>query len=75
MPPTATFRPAIHSLISSGEGRPSGDPTARCRPAATPQPSARLEMVLTGSADPSMTAAIDAIATSSDTRRCSGRLR
>jgi len=75
MPPAATFRSAIHSVTSSAEGRPSGDPTAKCRPAATPHPSARPEIALTGSADPPMTAASDAITTRNDTRRCSGRLR
>ena len=34
--PTATFRSAIHSATSAADGRPSGEPTARCRPAATP---------------------------------------
>jgi hypothetical protein len=32
-------------------------------------------MALTGSAEPSMTAATDAVATRNDTQRCSGRLR
>ena len=61
--------------ISRAEGRPSGDPATRCSPAATPHPIARLETVLTGSADPVTTAAIDASVTSDATSRCSGRLR
>ena len=75
MPSTGTPRSVIQSVISSAEGRPSGDPTARWSPAATPHPIARLEMVLTGSADPLMTAAIDASMTIDTTSRCSGRLR
>ena len=75
MPSTGTPRPAAQPVTSPGEGRPSGDPTARCSAAATPHPIARLETVLTGSADPVTTAAIDASVTRAPTSRCSGRLR
>ncbi len=64
-----------HPVTSPGDGNPSGDPAARCSPAATPHPTARLETVLTGSADPVITAATDASVTSAATSRCSGRLR
>src|SRR5207244_5508979 len=64
---TATFRSAIQSATSAADGRPSGEPTARCRPAATPHPNAMLETALTGSASPPQTAA--SAATRSEERR------
>src|SRR5262249_60371531 len=75
MPSPGTPRSVIQPVISCAEGSPSGDPAARCSAAATPQPIARLEMVLTGSADPVTTAATDASVTSDATSRCNGRLR
>ena len=72
---TLMCRSVIHSVISAADGRPSGEPTARCRPAATPHPSATLEMALTGSAFPPQTPASTARVSSSDTTRCTGRLR
>ena len=52
MPWTGTPRSVTQPVTSPGDGNPSGDPAARCSPAATPHPIARLETVLTGSADP-----------------------
>ncbi len=75
MPCTVRFRSATHSVTSVADGRPSGEPTARCRAAATPQPSIRLESALTGSAYPPETAASAATATRNDTSRWTGRLR
>jgi hypothetical protein len=72
---TATRRSAIHSVTSAADGRPRGEPTARCRAAATPQPRAMLEMAFTGSACPPQTAASTATATANHTSRCTGRLR
>ena len=75
MSATATFRSAIHSVTSAADGRPSGEPTAKCRAAATPQPSAMLESAFTGSAYPPETAVSTATATPNQTSRCTGRLR
>src|SRR5215469_15654873 len=72
---TSTFRSEIHSATSAADGRPSGEPTTRCTAAATPQPTAMLDIAFTGSAAPPQTPASTASGTRNHTSRCTGRLR
>jgi hypothetical protein len=75
MSATETRRSAIHSVTSAADGRPSGEPTTRCRAAATPQPSATLETAFTGSAVPPEIEASTATVIRNHAVRCTGRLR
>jgi len=75
MSATETRRSVIHSVISAADGRPSGEPTTRCRAAATPQPSATLETAFTGSAVPPQIEASTATVIRNHAVRCTGRLR